>query len=215
MKITKTAAAFLAAAITFPVISVSADAENTITADGIEYIINEDGTASVINVTDKKITAVVIPEKVKGYRVTGLGDFEGTMIFEGCEDLRSVTIPISIEYIGDWCFYYVPELKDVYYSGSGEQWRTILIGENNDILDEVLHLNADKPEIEDIPDLVISGDIDGNGIVTAGDATLVLKHAADLITLEGDALNNADVNGDGIINAKDATAILKIAAGLE
>lgn len=213
MKITKITAAALAAVITAPIIA-AADTEDRITADGIEYIINEDGEASVINITDKKITAIVIPEKVKGHSVTGLGDSDGTSIFEGCENLRSVTIPISVEYIGDWCFYGAFALKDVYYTGSGEQWRKISVGEYNEILDEVLRLNADKPEIDDIPDLETRGDVNGDGNVTAADATLVLKHVVNLVMLEGEDYQNADVDGDGYITAKDATAILKIVVGL-
>lgn len=45
--------------------------------------------------------------------------------------------------------------------------------------------------------------------VTAADATLVLRAAAELITLSGSAKEAADVNGDGKIDTGDATLILR------
>lgn len=58
------------------------------------------------------------------------------------------------------------------------------------------------------------GDANGDGKVNTGDATQVLKYAAGMITLEGEALANADTNGDGKVNTGDATMILKFAAGM-
>ena len=58
------------------------------------------------------------------------------------------------------------------------------------------------------------GDVNGDGIVSAKDATLILKHAVELITLDSEQLDRADVNGDGRVNAADATLILKMAVGL-
>ncbi len=58
------------------------------------------------------------------------------------------------------------------------------------------------------------GDTDLNDTVNVKDATAVQKHAASLITLEGEALLQADVNADGTVNVKDATAIQKFVAGL-
>lgn len=61
---------------------------------------------------------------------------------------------------------------------------------------------------------VLSGDVNGDGRVNAKDAAAVLRHAADLEKLTGDALTKADTNADGKINAADATVILMISAGL-
>ena len=57
------------------------------------------------------------------------------------------------------------------------------------------------------------GDVDGNGMVNAVDATLVLVHYADLSTggkgtIEPEKISVADYNGDGIVDAVDATRIL-------
>ena len=58
------------------------------------------------------------------------------------------------------------------------------------------------------------GDVNGDGIVSAKDATLILKHAVELITLDSEQLDRADENGDGRVNAADATLILKMSVGL-
>lgn len=61
--------------------------------------------------------------------------------------------------------------------------------------------------------VIFTGDADGNGSVTAGDASAILKSIVsenknESITLCG------DINGDGAVNAKDASLILKFCAGM-
>lgn len=226
MEIKKITAAVFAALCAVPVIAAAESAENssseetpeekTFTENGIEYIIDEDGNARVINIADKELTEVVIPKEVRGHKVTALGDFDITVVFKDCTRIKSVMIPDTVTSIGHFCFYGVDSLKDVYYAGTGEQWRRIMIGTgNNDALDKAeFHFDAGAPEIDDIPDLTELGDANCDGTINARDATAVLKHAAQLELLEGVGLANADVNSDGMINAKDATQILKIAAGL-
>ena len=59
------------------------------------------------------------------------------------------------------------------------------------------------------------GDVNGDGIVTAADARLILRRAARLVTftMEQDAL--ADVNKDGQVTAADARKVLRVSAKLE
>lgn len=59
---------------------------------------------------------------------------------------------------------------------------------------------------------VMLGDVNGDGFITVADATLVQKHAAEMITLEGSALIAADTSKDGFITVADATLIQKFAA---
>ena len=59
------------------------------------------------------------------------------------------------------------------------------------------------------------GDVNLDDLVNTGDAVLVLRHVAELITLNGQAALNADVNQDGNINTGDAVKILRHVAGLE
>ncbi|MBQ3073588.1 MAG: CotH kinase family protein [Ruminococcus sp.] len=60
----------------------------------------------------------------------------------------------------------------------------------------------------------ILGDADENGIVNIKDATLIQKHVAGLVTLQGEALNLSDCDKDTKVTVKDATAIQKLVAGL-
>ena len=56
------------------------------------------------------------------------------------------------------------------------------------------------------------GDVNGDGKVTAYDASLILQHTANLVDLTG--VVAADVNKDGKITAYDASMILQYTAGL-
>jgi hypothetical protein len=61
---------------------------------------------------------------------------------------------------------------------------------------------------------VLFGDVNGDGKVNVGDATLLLRAAVGLVTLAADQKTRADVNGDGKVNVSDATLALRFAVGL-
>ena len=54
-----------------------------------------------------------------------------------------------------------------------------------------------------------SGDVDGDGEVTASDALLVLRFSMNMCSLGPDALAAADMDGDGEVTAADALLILR------
>ena len=56
----------------------------------------------------------------------------------------------------------------------------------------------------------IPGDVDGNGIITMYDATLLLRHCTGGTQLTGQALRNADFDGSGIVNMYDATLLFRM-----
>lgn len=78
--------------------------------------------------------------------------------------------------------------------------------------DAVVTLN--KTEATPEP-TVLLGDVNADTKINAQDALEILKHAAKMITLEGDALTAADANKDNKINSNDALAVLKHAANIE
>ena len=61
---------------------------------------------------------------------------------------------------------------------------------------------------------ILYGDVNNDGIINVTDATLVQKHAADLLKLSDDEFKRADVNFDGVVNIHDSTLIRKYIAGL-
>jgi hypothetical protein len=58
-------------------------------------------------------------------------------MFWGCDMLKTVTIPSSVEYISFGAFGMCDNLKDVYYGGTPAQWNNITIDEENDVLKKV------------------------------------------------------------------------------
>ena len=59
-------------------------------------------------------------------------------------------------------------------------------------------------------DPYIMGDVNSNGIVDVGDATLVLRYTVGIIDEMGLNTDVADMNGNGIIDTGDATVIMRI-----
>lgn len=81
-------------------------------------------------------------------------------------------------------------------------------------INETIEENKEPENTED--DLVITyGDVDGDGVITAADARLILRRAAKLISFTADQDWLADVDDDGEVTAADARIVLRVAAGLE
>jgi len=59
------------------------------------------------------------------------------------------------------------------------------------------------------------GDGDQDGKISVKDATVVQKHVAKIISLQGKALKSADADGDGKVTVKDATVIQKYVAKMK
>lgn len=63
-------------------------------------------------------------------------------------------------------------------------------------------------------DSAISGDVNGDGKVSTGDAVMVLRYCADLTALDETQVSLADVNRDGGVGVGDAVMILRFTVGL-
>ncbi len=61
-------------------------------------------------------------------------EYIGMTCFSGCKSLTSINIPKTVNHIGSWAFENCLNLSDVYYGGSKENWKKILIGDNNECL---------------------------------------------------------------------------------
>lgn len=65
---------------------------------------------------------------------------------------------------------------------------------------------------QQITEVRLKGDVNGDGTVETGDATNLLQYAAEINALDPAAFASADVNGDGIADTKDVSLILQFAS---
>ena len=82
------------------------------------------------------LTSITIPDSVTSI---------GNRAFEDCSSLTSVAIPDSVTSIGAWAFNGCDSLKDVYYSGTQEQWKKIDISSNDYLTSAKIHYGSSAP----------------------------------------------------------------------
>ncbi|MBO5302701.1 MAG: leucine-rich repeat domain-containing protein [Lachnospiraceae bacterium] len=107
------------------------------------------------------LTSIIIPAGITVLDVS---------VFHTCSNLISIEIPSSVINIEGWAFYLCDNLKDIYYTGTEEQWKNIIVSEYcNDVLANVtIHYNStptldsknesDKEQTIPTPDKDIQGD---------------------------------------------------------
>ena len=84
----------------------------------------------------ESLTNITIPDSV-----TSIGKY--ALCY--CDNLTSVTIGNGVTSIGSSAFSYCTSLKDVYYTGTSDQWSQITIGSYNDPLENAtIHYNYGK-----------------------------------------------------------------------
>ena len=76
--------------------------------------------------------------------------------FSDCYNLSSIRIPVTLTTIGEGAFAYCENLSKVYYAGTEAQWKSIIIGLENDALSrsEIIYesTDTDSPSIPSIPE---------------------------------------------------------------
>ena len=96
-----------------------------------EYSVTEDGTVKITGYNGNQKN-VIIPDKIDGKKVTGIGDYAfenctnltnitipdsvtniGEYAFQGCSNLTSITIPDSVTNIGQRAFLFCKSLKNI------------------------------------------------------------------------------------------------------
>lgn len=86
-----------------------------------------------------------------------------------------------------------------------------LVGGKGTVYD-VNHVNATYAHVDEGTSnpgyLTLKGDTNGDNVIDAQDASLVLQYVAKKIS----NVSNADVNGDGVVDAQDASIILQVVA---
>ena len=80
------------------------------------------------------LTSVAIPDSVTGIEKEA---------FFSCRNLKRATIGSGVTSIGEDAFYYCNSLKDIYFTGTEEQWNKIVISNGNDCLNNaVIHYES-------------------------------------------------------------------------
>ena len=136
--------------------SISVDKNNPyyMSIDGNLY--TKDGAVLIQYAIAKENTSFKIPDSVTTienhafFRCSTLtnlviGDSVNSIgedAFTDCSNLTSITISDSVTTIDDYAFYRCYRLKDVYYTGTKQEWAKISIGSYNDyITNATIHYN--------------------------------------------------------------------------
>lgn len=118
--------------------------------------------------------------------------------FQKCSGLTETTIPEGVTSIGSYAFYGCSNLKDIFYPKSVDDWNSITLGTNNDILKTAtIHFNS------------LLGDVNQDGNVNIKDVSIIQMYLANFIELSDEQKYVADVDSNGDINIIDATQIQK------
>ena len=136
----------------------------------------------------------------------------GTYAFNG-SGLERITVPASVTQIGEHAFDCCESLTDVYFTGTEAQWNAVAIDPsgNDALLNARMHFEAPaEPGFR-------SGDADGDGVITAGDARTILRAAVGLEPYAQGTVRalNFDFDMDGAVTAGDARLTLRAAVGLK
>lgn len=156
--------------------------------------ISEDGTADITNVLSD-LLATINPADIAAQGVESMPKFVESFS-ESVADYISLLTGNA-----DLVFTYDP---------------IAILGNLFDLDTEALTTQSPENTTKHPDEMEIGmGDVNGDGIVTAADARLILRRAARLVTftMEQDAL--ADVNKDGQVTAADARKVLRVSAKLE
>ena len=136
--------------------SINVASENNYYSGNNGVLFNKKKTELIRYPEGKSQTSYTIPDSVTSigyeafYKCTGLTSItipnSVTSIedcaFQYCTGLTSITIPNSVTSIGGVAFDGCSGLKDVYYTGSKDEWKAISIGKYNDcLLGATIHYN--------------------------------------------------------------------------
>lgn len=88
----------------------------------------------------------------------------------------------------------------------------IIFNENNKSVSntKLLDTKTSVAVVGHIDNPELTGDVDGNGVLTVSDATLIQKYSANITEFTSEQKKLADVNGDGAVNVLDSTALQKL-----
>ena len=116
---------------------INVDTANTVYSSVNGVLFDKDKTELIIYPEGKADASYAIPNSV-----TSIGNYA----FFLCSSLTSITIPNGVTSIGNSAFYKCSSLKDVYYSGTQEQWEKISIDDcNSSLTSAKIHYGSSAP----------------------------------------------------------------------
>ena len=101
------------------------------------------------------MSSITIPDSV-----TSIGSYA----FESCINLESITIPNSVTSIGSYAFYNCQSLKNMYYTGTADDWVKISFGSSYS--NPMYYAENEYFNGELVTDVVLSNDITSIGAYT-------------------------------------------------
>ena len=148
------------------------------------------------------------------------GDFSSLSLYDFTTEKDFVTVTFDIIGTGETTVDLEIEILGVAYKDSNFNVITAYPVDYSKLIDitstpgfENMKLSG-RITFNDPTEQILYGDVNNDGLINVADATLVQKHASDIIKLTDDQLKRADVNFDGIVNVHDSTLIRKYAADI-
>ena len=148
------------------------------------------------------------------------GDFSSLGLYDFTTEKDFVTVTFDIIGTGETTVDLEIEILGVAYKDSNFNVITAYPVDYSKLIDitstpgfENMKLSG-RITLNEPTEQILYGDVNNDGVINVADATLVQKHAADIIKLTDDQLKRADVNFDGIVNVHDSTLIRKYAADI-
>lgn len=148
------------------------------------------------------------------------GDFSSLGLYDFTTEKDFVTVTFDIIGTGETTVDLEIEILGVAYKDSNFNVITAYPVDYSKLIDitstpgfENMKLSG-RITLNEPTEQILYGDVNNDGVINVADATLVQKHAADLIKLTDDQLKRADVNFDGVVNVHDSTLIRKYAADI-
>ena len=142
----------------------------------------------------RKLAEITVPDGV-----TSVSPY----CFADCAALYSVELPAGLRSVGEGAFSECAALDLVVFGGTGAEWRSVAIADDNMPLLAVRKVFSDSPE----PNPVGPGDVDGDGRINARDVLGIMRYIVGYRDLVFDA-SYADFDGDGNINSRDVIALI-------
>ena len=148
------------------------------------------------------------------------GDFSSLGLYDFTTEKDFVTVTFDIIGTGETTVDLEIEILGVAYKDSNFNVITAYPVDYSKLIDitstpgfENMKLSG-RITLNEPTEQILYGDVNNDGVINVADATLVQKHASDIIKLTDDQLKRADVNFDGKVDVLDSTLIRKFAVGI-